>query len=965
MPEPAPTCPSTIELERLAEGAPATPEQSAHLLACESCRERVDASRRDATFLTRVRHLVAPALAPDGSPRIAGYRVQEVISRGAQGVVYKGVQESTHRPVAIKLLQSLETTSSRQRARAEREAEIAARLRHPNIVTVFESRKLGDGRVAVIMEFVDGVALDAWKPEGLAAAERLRPWLETFTKVCDAVHHAHLNGVIHRDLKPANILVTPEARPVVLDFGIAKAEGLHTTRTGEFAGTPAYASPEQVAGHPGGVDALTDVYSLGVILYHAACGSMPYELDGSMFAMAQTIANTPPKPPRQANPAIAHDLEAIILRALRKEKEYRYQAAAALARDIERFLAGQPVEARAGSGWYMLRKAVAMNRRQLGWLGAGLGVLACSAGAVAWSVGRAAEASRRAAFDREQMVAENVRARAVTELLREALPNADPAHPEVAAVIGSGLSHLYFRLESGGFADDPALDQAVRRLWGSIYTGLGSGKAAQLVEYSEVSLRNGLVRLRLQHPSGEHPDIAAATHELAGVLLVRERYDEAVGVARDALKMRDRLLGPAHVATAESRALLARCLLRLGRGQEAVHEADLALAALREQPEQPSDLAIASLLDLKARVERDAGALDRAEPLLREALRRRLQRLPCDDADLLDTLRESGRLAAALPDSALAGDLAHAWGLTGQSLAQRIADDAGHLASTRMAMQSVEAERSPRGDAIERLMALQERLLGPDDPAVIGSLLALVRVSTAEGQHERWAVNAERAATALAKRFGRSDLSVLLCLEQAAAAWSIAGEDDRAVELSERACRIWEETPPGARDALFAANTRRRYATYLAVAGHAEQAAAEARLVMEALTPIVGPRSYLLASAEAILALALVDQGQRDDADRHSAHAMHIFDATPKAPPDQRNVVCFIRGHVLHTLARHAEARPLLQASWDGMWSRAARHSWNAQTVRDMMLIHQALGQADEAGRWQTLAEPLRATPGS
>ncbi len=963
MPEPASTCPSTVELERLAEGAQPTPEQSAHLKTCEPCRERVDASRRDATFLTRVRHLVAPALAPDGSPRIAGYRVQEIISRGAQGVVYKGVQESTNRSVAIKLLQSLETTSSRQRARAEREAEIAARLRHPNIVTVFESRKLTDGRIAVIMEFVDGVALDAWKPEGHAATERLRPWLATFTKVCDAVHHAHLNAVIHRDLKPANILVTSDAHPVVLDFGIAKTDGLHTTRTGEFAGTPAYASPEQVAGHPGGVDALTDVYSLGVILYHAACGSMPYELDGSMFAMAQTIANTPPKPPRLANPAISHDLEAIILRALRKEKEYRYQSAAALARDVERFLAGQPVEARAGSGWYMLRKAVVMNRRQLAWLGVGLGVLACSAGAVAWSIARAAESSRKAAFDREQLVAENVRARAVTELLREALPTPDPSNPAIASAVGAGLSHLYFRLESGGFADEPALDQAVRRLWGSIYTGLGSGKTAQLVEYSEVSLRNGLVRLRLQHPDGDHPDIAGAMHELAGVLLVRERREEAVALARDALAMRERLSGPSSSDAAASRALLARCLHRLGRHNEAVHEADAVLAVVHSLSDRESDLSAAAMLELKARVAREADSTNQAEPFMREALVRRLRRLPCDDADLLAILSEAASFADAQPQSALAHDLSKVWQQPSQPLEKSVQSDIAQLQTIHSLVIAANTGATDRFEALQRMMQLQARLLGENDPSIVGTLLTAVRVCSAENRFQSMALSAERAATLLGRRFGPNDLSVLLCVEQAASSWALTNEPERAVELATRACEIWDAVPASARDELFAANARRRLSSYQSMAGQHAPARDSAQAALDALQTLVGPESYLYASAEGMLALALADLDQFAEADRHSKHAHEVMERAPKPAPDQRHVVTFIRGHCLLRSGKPAEARPHLESTWTTYLSRLPDSPWCHLTLQDLLAASQALGDAPAAARWQALLDAPRATP--
>ena len=152
-------CPNLDLLERLARGEE-LPDVRAHCQTCERCAAIVDGARPEDPFLSRVRVLAAPTLGPDGAPRLVGYRLLGVISTGGQGTVYRAVQEKTARPVAIKVVGGIETLSSRQRARAEREAEIAASLRHPNLVTVFESRALADGKLAVVMEYVDGVPLD-------------------------------------------------------------------------------------------------------------------------------------------------------------------------------------------------------------------------------------------------------------------------------------------------------------------------------------------------------------------------------------------------------------------------------------------------------------------------------------------------------------------------------------------------------------------------------------------------------------------------------------------------------------------------------------------------------------------------------------------------------------------------------------------------------------------------------------
>jgi len=302
------------------------------------------------------------ALTPKTLPTIPGYDVQKQIGRGGMGVVYKAMQKSTSRVVALKVLLEGPFASDVARKRFEREIALAAQLKHPCIIPIFDSGTF-DGRLYYAMEHVYGHGLAEYvKVNPINAAAKLR----LFARICDAVSHAHQRGVIHRDLKPGNILVDGGGMPHVLDFGLAKAGSLadaQLSMTAQIVGTPAYMSPEQAAGDPGGIDTRSDVYSLGVMLYELMTGTLPYETNVSIGRVMQNIAHAEPVLPRKVKSEIDPDVEAIILKALEKDRDKRYQSVDLLATDIRNHLEGAPISAVPATGLYMLKKGIKRHSR--------------------------------------------------------------------------------------------------------------------------------------------------------------------------------------------------------------------------------------------------------------------------------------------------------------------------------------------------------------------------------------------------------------------------------------------------------------------------------------------------------------------------------------------------------------------------------------------------------------------------
>jgi tRNA A-37 threonylcarbamoyl transferase component Bud32/tetratricopeptide (TPR) repeat protein len=295
----------------------------------------------------------SPEATDAGRPTLPGldrYEIRERLGEGTSSVVYRAWDRQVQRPVALKLLRETSQMSALARQRFHREAQVMAALTHSHVVTLYDAGEVS-GELYLVMELVEGRSMREILDEKKLSHPELAALLG---KAARGLAAAHEKGVVHRDLKPENILVTRDNSPKMADFGLAhfgEGEG-RLTRTGTLLGTPQYMAPEQVRGTPGGITPRTDVYGLGAILYEAITGKPPFEGE-SVAEICMKVANEEPRRPRRLNPAIRPELEAVCLKALERDPNRRYESAASLAQDLERFAAGEPVSARPPSFAYL------------------------------------------------------------------------------------------------------------------------------------------------------------------------------------------------------------------------------------------------------------------------------------------------------------------------------------------------------------------------------------------------------------------------------------------------------------------------------------------------------------------------------------------------------------------------------------------------------------------------------------
>lgn len=515
---------------------------------------------------------------PLPSKEFGPYKIVRVLGEGGMGVVYLAERTDLGSLVAIKILRDAWLSPAR-RERFSTEQRTLAQLNHPSIARLYDADTLNDGTPWFVMEYVEGVPLTEYcSRRDCGIDERLK----LFRSVCEAVQYAHAHAVIHRDLKPSNILVKADASIRLLDFGIAKQletldVPMDQTRTGLRLMTPAYAAPEQVRGERMGIH--TDVYSLGVILYELLAGKLPFDLSNRTPAEAETILveREPEKPSASAQATAQQtaaaqrgvwlgktswaDLDVMCLTAMHKDPKRRYASVEALMRDLDHYLKGEPLEARADTLQYRVGKFIKRNSRAVA--AAGLVFLLVVCLVVIYTVrltkARNAALAEAARTQRVQRFMQNLfqggdedagpadDLRVVTLLDRGAQQaRALDAEPAVQAELYETLGDSYEQLGKYEQADS-LLNLALEKRK-SLYGADSAPVAETLValgfvrrdqgklEEAEKLTRDGLAMSK-RHLPPNHPAVARATSDLGQVLVNRGEYSAAIPILEEALRL--------------------------------------------------------------------------------------------------------------------------------------------------------------------------------------------------------------------------------------------------------------------------------------------------------------------------------------------------------------------------------------------------------------------------------------------
>jgi serine/threonine protein kinase/lipopolysaccharide biosynthesis regulator YciM len=926
---------------------------------------------------------------------IGPYKLLQQIGEGGMGVVFMAEQQQPlRRKVALKIIKP--GMDSRQVvARFEAERQALAMMDHHNIAKVFDAGMTDSGRPYFVMELVHGVPITRFCDDTqLTLQERL----ELFVPVCQAIQHAHQKGIIHRDIKPSNVLVTMyDDRPVpkVIDFGVAKAveqrltEKTMFTQFGTLVGTFEYMSPEQAEMNAFGVDTRSDIYSLGVLLYELLTGTTPLERQRLRQAALDELVRLikqeePPRPsvrlsssgnlpkiaaarktePGRLSKLVRGEIDWIVMKALEKDRTRRYETANGLARDVERFLHDEPVEACPPSASYKLSKFARKHRAAFATAAGFAALLLLGMAVSTWLAIRATRAERDALAARdaeilqrqeteaqrdraltaeslaserlEQVTREKERvekaeqkaaeeaaiAKAVNEFLqKDLLEQADVSNQEGGQEVRDPDVKVRTLLDKtaksieGKFQDQPRTEAAIRLTLGNTYRSLGYFAEAQPHLERSVGLR--AARLR-----ADHLDTLSSKGSLAALYLDRGWYDQAETLVKEVIAARSAQLGAGHPDTLTSKNHLAYLYARQGN-------------------------------------------FDRAEPLFKEVLTARVAQLRADHPDILTTKNTLALLYVSRENYDQAETLFQ------EVLAARTSQlGASHRATltTKFGLAGL-YDRQEKYDRAETLynevLNAQTDQLGADHPATLTTKNNLAVLYSHQGKYDRAETLHKEVISAQTAQLGADHHSTLASKHNLAVIYSHQGKYDRAETLFKEV--IDAHTAQLGADNHYTLICKGSLAALYRDQGKYDRAETLFRELAAYWKQKEGADSTGYANNLQLLSFTLLLQKKFTDAEPILRDCLAI---RAKKQPDRWltfNTRSQLGGSLLGQ-QKYADAEPLLVQGYEGMKQRAAQiparyTSRLTEALERLVQLYEATGKPNEAEKWRKELEAAAKPP--
>jgi serine/threonine protein kinase/Tfp pilus assembly protein PilF len=871
--------------------------------------------------------------------RIGPYRVVREVGRGGMSRVFLGERADGEfeQQVALKLLRpGLDSELDLERLRAER--QILASLNHPHIARLLDGGVTDDGQPYLVLEYVEGRPIDRYcDEEKLGVAQRLG----LFTTVAEATQYAHRNLVVHRDLKPSNILVAAGGTVKLLDFGLAKLldpnerVGTRLTRTGQRWMTPEYAAPEQIRGEA--ATTLTDVYQLGAVLYELLTGRVPFAgRDGSLHELEAAVLHDEPPLPSGTDPSrreLRGDLDAIVMKALRKEPERRYASAATMIDDIERYRSGRPVLAQPDSKAYRARKFVGRHRAGVA-MALAIPVLLAGAGIRERTLRTRAEDEARTS-------------KAVEQYLISVFDVADPYAPPslrsgdvtARALLDRGAARI-----DSSLAGHAANQAALRTVFGRVYANLG------LFEQATSQLQRSLDQRRTLY-GPRHEAVAEAMDELGQTLTSRKRLDEAEPLLREALALRRELLSSRHTSTAASLEHLAT-LMRERNDFTAADTLQREALLIRRSLLGDRDPAVAKSLSDLGLLYYWKAKYDDAEPVYREALSIQQETLGNDHPFTAATMQNLAQVQQ------LRGKLDEADTLFRRALAAKrkslgnahpsVTVNLNNLANLLFRARGKPDEAEP---LVREALALDRQIFGENHSYVAASLDNLGSVLRLQGKFAEAERTFRQALAVNRAVFGERHSAVALNLNNIGQVRLLQGDATGAASTLREAHALYQSL--FGREHLFPRTVGLNLARALHETGKLDEAERLLREGAEGADADKPSDRSLYIGSRLGLAQVLTTSGRTAEAHTILQDILPRSIAQFGAEGTRTAETRLALGAVLMSLKRYADAEPFLRDAYAVLQKHArAEPRLAARSAAELRRLYQALGRPDEARRY-------------